>query len=122
MSPNSQHLHHEQSSQTQGAELAASELRASIAAENQAATARAATSWHKREEPPSMEQNGARELPAGGGATRIETLATLTLAERRHELVVRAAVTRQAAERAAEAASWARHVAAEEAVCSLGLV
>lgn len=120
MSRNSQPLQYEyQYSSMQGAELAASELRASIAAE--AATAAAATSWRKREAAPSMEQSGARELPAGGSAAGSETLATLTLAERRRELVVRAAVTRQAAERAAEAASWARHVAVEETVCSLGL-
>ena len=40
----------------------------------------------------------------------------MTLGEQRCELVVRAAVRRQAAQRAAEAASWARHTALEEQV------
>lgn len=111
----------------QASDLAANELRAAVAAEKQAAAAAGnpgrkrdaaergcdalALAGHERDAPPAK----LVLRPSSAGARR-ETLACLTLGEQKRELVVRAAVRRQAAQRAAEAASWARHMALEEQV------
>lgn len=112
----------------QASDLAANELRAAVAAEKQAAAA-AGAPGRKRDAGERAcdalalaghERDAARgaklALRPGSAGARRETLACLTLGERKRELVVRAAVRRQAAQRAAEAASWARHMALEEQV------
>ncbi|KAK9834027.1 hypothetical protein WJX81_004391 [Elliptochloris bilobata] len=108
----------------QASDLAASELRTSLAAEKQAAAA-ATTPGRKRDAAKLATERGCdapappaaadeRYAAAAKGGARCDTLVTLTLAERRRELVVRAAVRQQAAQRAAEAASWAQHTALKE--------
>ncbi len=113
----------------QAAEQAARELRAAVAAGNQAqrpGSARKPDSagsqaWRPgsaRSPQSAMRQEGGCGLAGSGSAGELDGdhPAALTLAERCRDLAVRAAVRRQAAARAAEAASWARHVALEEQV------
>ena len=113
----------------QAAEQAARELRAAVAAGNQAqrpGSARKPDSagsqaWRPgsaRSPQSAMRQEGGCALAGSGSAGELDGdhPAALTLAERCRDLAVRAAVRRQAAARAAEAASWARHVALDEQV------